>query len=682
MNIRAALVGLVLGSQLATALPLAAQATDPPYLSQFPSVERVKKAMVVSDPRETALRQIGALWQLEEILKALSGHREFRGFTPDEQKVLGAYQVAEYYVAKAVDSAFPGPYGEWKKVSDNTPYRYMRTDPRFGVEGVQTWTLLPAAVQDQYYTIIGAERLKNVARARADSIARAEGEARMTRTGPPPGEQPGAPAKDEETRQIRRCVESGRSEIQCMMEGFGKGVMGMVYAVAPGLKTAPVHGIQMSGVYPGPGKFSLDFSGESVTLSCADLVVQSHSYAALVQNDGVRISIDNAPEPIVLMVKGDGVLQGAGSTAIAGQIITGYEHGIRTWSDGRTEPITRPIYANVTRHCTIGTLAATQQSSPLGSMSTAPAAALNFIFGSPDPKAGKPAPVGMRMTGEYGTQAALDLEFKPEGVVVGCRDAVILRPYSVQMQGARAVISVQNGSAPFALTLGTDGSVSGSGAVRVDGRVVTGTAPNGDIAYAPRSGNCTLGSLAPAGAQLSEAEIGANAARASLGQPAAAAGPAPTASLGAAAAALKMPATGAGAVFQLENGLPAAPGLPNPLAGQSFLLLDVPLDKIVTEAGAAQAAGVPATKVLERACTTVAGQADCAKLIKVLHSHEIASLRPDQTGVAQSPELPVGRSYYLFGTAITGGRKYTWHLPLVAKTGWTKVTLGQANSVP
>jgi len=32
--------------------------------------------------------------------------------------------------------------------------------------------------------------------------------------------------------------------------------------------------------------------------------------------------------------------------------------------------------------------------------------------------------------------------------------------------------------------------------------------------------------------------------------------------------------------------------------------------------------------------------------------------------------------------AITGGRKYTWHLPLAAKTGWTKVTLGQGNSVP
>src|SRR6185369_15771877 len=102
----------------------------------------------------------------------------------------------------------------------------------------------------------------------------------------------------------------------------------------------------------------------------------------------------------------------------------------------------------------------------------------------------------------------------------------------------------------------------------------------------------------------------------------------------------------------------------------------------VTEAGVTQPAGVPATKVLERACTTAAGRTDCEKLIKVLHSHEIAALRPDQTGVTQSPELPAGRSYYLFGTAITGGRKYTWHLPLAAKTGWTKVTLGQANSVP
>ena len=52
-----------------------AQSLNPPYLSSMPSVDKVKKAMQVSDPKETALRQIGAFWQLQEIIKALSGHR-------------------------------------------------------------------------------------------------------------------------------------------------------------------------------------------------------------------------------------------------------------------------------------------------------------------------------------------------------------------------------------------------------------------------------------------------------------------------------------------------------------------------------------------------------------------------------------------------------------------------------
>lgn len=61
----------------------AAQQTNPQYLSQFPSVDKVMNAMRTSDPRETAIRQMGAFYQLVEIIKTLSGSREFRGFTPD-----------------------------------------------------------------------------------------------------------------------------------------------------------------------------------------------------------------------------------------------------------------------------------------------------------------------------------------------------------------------------------------------------------------------------------------------------------------------------------------------------------------------------------------------------------------------------------------------------------------------
>ena len=82
--------------------------TRSPYLNQFPSVDKVLNAMKTSDPRETAIRQLGAFYQLVEIIKTLSGCREFRGFTPDEQRVIGMYQTASYNLGETASKSFPG----------------------------------------------------------------------------------------------------------------------------------------------------------------------------------------------------------------------------------------------------------------------------------------------------------------------------------------------------------------------------------------------------------------------------------------------------------------------------------------------------------------------------------------------------------------------------------------------
>ena len=52
-----------------------AQATNPPYLRQFPSVERVKAEIKGTDAMETAARQMGAFWRVQQIIKDLSGFR-------------------------------------------------------------------------------------------------------------------------------------------------------------------------------------------------------------------------------------------------------------------------------------------------------------------------------------------------------------------------------------------------------------------------------------------------------------------------------------------------------------------------------------------------------------------------------------------------------------------------------
>lgn len=66
-----------------------AQATNPPYLREFPSVERVKAEIKGSDSVDTSARQMGAFWQLLQIIKTLAGPRsQSMEFTRDENNLL------------------------------------------------------------------------------------------------------------------------------------------------------------------------------------------------------------------------------------------------------------------------------------------------------------------------------------------------------------------------------------------------------------------------------------------------------------------------------------------------------------------------------------------------------------------------------------------------------------------
>ncbi|HSE53173.1 MAG TPA: hypothetical protein VLB00_13350, partial [Gemmatimonadales bacterium] len=580
------------------ALPTSAgaQATNPPYIAQFPTVDKVVKAMEMPDPRESALRKLGALWQLQEVIRQLSGRREFRGLLPDEAKVLGEYQVAEYYIGKAIDSAFPGPYGNAGKVSLNTPYRYMRTDVRFGIEGVELAKVLPVPVLEAFYQSVGNDRARRAAVARADSESTRRAEA-----------QAGPTKLEQEQAAMRRCAESGRSQTQCMMEGIGKSFTDMVTSAVPGLggllNKDPIYGIRMGGVYPGTNKLSFTFFAEYVTVGCADLEQSTREYTTAIVPDGVRITISSEPRPIVLTMRADGRLAGAGPTDITGQVVVGYEQWTRTWSDGRVEPYTKPVYATFTRSCNIGSLVAAGPSPAEGTASNAIASVMGVLGGS-DANVPKPTPAGLRMGGEYGTQAALDIEFRPEGAVLGCGPVAALKPYTVAFQGGRVVVNIANGASPLALAVGTDGKLSGSGTVKVDGRQATGTNPDGSLAYVPRSATCPVGVIAPAKGQNADSEPGdARAAPAA--------------------------ATGNGPAFQIVGSLPAPASGGNALAGAALLLMDVSLDNVLKEAGVAMPAGSSAPRVLEQTCNGVAGQANCAKIVQAMGSHTVAQLKAD-----------------------------------------------------
>jgi len=290
-----------------------------------------------------------------------------------------------------------------------------------------------------------------------------------------------------------------------------------------------------------------------------------------------------------------------------------------------------------------------------GTASNALASVMGVLGGS-DKNTPKPTPAGLRMAGEYGTQAALDIEFRPEGAILGCGPVAGLKPYNVSLQGGRVMVSVANGASPLARSVGTDGKLSGSGTVKVDGRRATGTNPDGSLAYVPRSATCPVGVIAPAGAEHTAATD-----RASGASPA--------------------PSTGNGPAFQIVGGLPAPAFGGNALAGAALLLMDTSLDNVLKEAGVAVPAGTSAPSILEQTCNGMAGQANCAKIAQSLGKHTVAQLKPDANGIANTPDLTTGKTYYLFGSAVSQGRKVTWHLELKAAAGWTKVVLSTANQV-
>src|SRR5688572_25460166 len=94
MRPRKALITLAAAAVLLQTAGARAQATNPPYLSQMPSMERVTAEIKGADAMDTAARRMGAFWQLMQIIQELAGQRLWRNqLTPDEGRLLGQYRL-------------------------------------------------------------------------------------------------------------------------------------------------------------------------------------------------------------------------------------------------------------------------------------------------------------------------------------------------------------------------------------------------------------------------------------------------------------------------------------------------------------------------------------------------------------------------------------------------------------
>jgi len=504
---------------------------NPPYIAEFPSAYRVVQGMNIGNPAENVRRAIGAFYQLSEIIHVLAGQR---ALTPDEQKLLNDYSRISGVLAQAASQKFPGE--QFNPASN--PYRYSRTDPKFGFEGIPVWTtFLSPGLQAQFAQIVGGNDPRYqeaMAQERQKAFQQVKSDAQAAQAAQAEANMP----KDAGSVAMRRCLESGRSETECLGEGWKVGMNELTGGLSGELEKglAPPPGLRLSGNFSGSG-FGVSFDDEVATIYCGTLQPQPVSYR-VERGSQITVGILVRPKPITVVLKQDGKLVGPGPVQIAGVVPAGggrssgpagppasaYElhsatttqekpisageareysadqvhqngmeysvsttqagnigSGDTSWAKPRAAV---PVVAK-TESCNVTTLTGT----PVTKMS----AVLNQLTGSA-PGRGATIPVGLRMYGRYESKGSLNIDFKGDLATLECGRARAAEPYMVENAGGRITIQVKNEAGPFSLALQPDGTLNGSGTVDVAGKVLTGT--QGDhMTYAPVSGRCTLGTL-------------------------------------------------------------------------------------------------------------------------------------------------------------------------------------------
>ena len=502
---------------------------NPAYLAEFPSAAYVVQAMAVGNPQDNVLRAMGALYQLSEIISALAGPRAPAGYLPDEKKLLDNYGKMQSALAQVAAQHIPGKNFD---VSTN-PYHFSRSDPKFGFEGIPVWTtFLSPGMQAQFAQIVGGSDAHYVAAVEQEKRAAMK----QMQTNAEVAQSEQNMRKDAGSVATRRCMESGRSETECLGEGMKAGLVELaggnpLESLAPGGREA---GLRLSGVYSA-GNFSLSFDQTAAGVSCGTLIAQQLPYSVERSGGQVLVKIPIQPKALVLSFKADGKLAGPGPTDVAGRVVAGRAtDSTSTGYEMQTQTTTtqRPIEANdvpnysadqvhqngmeysvndqststtmvpttvhhysvptspKTERCNVGVLPPTGEA---GSIS----GALTQVLGSQASKSANSAP-GLRLNGTYSAAGAgsVKIEFRGDSATVECGAALSSEGYALVPENGQLVVKFQHSSGPLSLVLQPNGTLTGTGAVDVNGRKMYRTA-SGDIAYTPQSARCTLGTLAP-----------------------------------------------------------------------------------------------------------------------------------------------------------------------------------------
>jgi hypothetical protein len=448
----------------------APRATNPPYLKEMPTVERVMREIRGNDPDDTAARQAGALSQLRELIRnvAYTQRRDDRLWTPDEQRIASAYAIASAAVDERLQKSLSSTAEGMKRLFELRGYS---SNHEFRNVMLKQFSPLLFAVHEK------AEALLN---ARHAEIVKAQEGADQQEAAP-------QAANGKPERAVARCIAAGRPALSCVSLGLESGFGELLSGLDPSLVKKSAPGFRMGGAYPGRDGSIKVFGQGAAVIGCND-IAGFFDYTVDSSDNRIRVNILPAGlTPVVLELRPDGRLDGAGQKIT---VANTYEVGTSTTSS--------PVTATVTTHF-MGTRSATCTMGLMG-----PGAEPEFGFmgafldkASQDVTKAKPikATPGLRMNGEYVGQGDFSVEFFNESALVGCGVAFVADPYVVERTGNHFAVNIQHDGKTVVLALAPDGKLQGAGPIQVKGRVLAGREANGDLAFRPTAANCTIGTL-------------------------------------------------------------------------------------------------------------------------------------------------------------------------------------------
>jgi len=652
INVRSQLTGVLKTCPAAAAAKPASQAavplgiptgrpTNPLHLREMPTVDRVLSEIQGSNPADTLARQLAVFGQLERAVEHLTGAHRYDK-TPDELQVINTYMRAAYDLSQAFAKTHSA---EEVKALNQLKDRY---DMNGALDREAVAKLYSPALRAEFAKVDAAFEAKYRNRVEA---GRRDAENMQK---PEPANSPFV-RNDPGTLAARRCVELGGSDLECIGKGFMTGLFGGEMSDLIAGKDQRHAGLTMTGAYHVQGSASLLFDTEAViSQGCGNLLPGSHAYTVAKNGNRFVITVQTEPKPLVLSLASDGRLTGPGLFDLKGKIISGYRDvWMQAYVNGAPAVggywAKDPIYADKIERCTIGSLA---PAGPTGTVGTAISTAAGMAFGGAAEQAARdaqkdlPAP-GVRVTGQYASQGGLALEFRPEGVILDCGEAHVVKKYTVENGASQVLVTVQN-EAPFTLALQPNGALAGSGSVDVAGRVVTGSTPNG-IGFGARNMRCSIGTLMPKSGAAAATNTAQSAAP-----------------------------TGGTAVLSLTSGLPAQPGRPNPIATVSMYLLKESFAGIATKNGIRSEPGKSAIEAWGAACDKQAPE--CSQVASALRPFIANRIKFDLDGRASFSAMPAG-TYFLFGWISYEGRHLVWDLQVDLKDRAIGIVLDQRNAV-